>query len=349
MTILLTADCVGGVWTYTLDLIRSLPQHRFIVATMGDLPSQAQRDAIAKLSNATLVTSQWKLEWMDEPWDDVERAGQWLLELEREFSPDLIHLNGYCHAALAFRAPKLVVAHSCVLSWWRAVKGEDAPPEWGCYRQNIATGLQRADLVVSPTAALLDELRVIYGEFAPSHVVWNGSPIPPGSATSSERFVLCAGRLWDEAKNVGLLSRVAPLLDAPIRAAGQSGANDLANNGLELLGFLAEAQMSEQMQKAAIWAHPARYEPFGLAVLEAAGRGCALVLSDIGTLRELWEEAAIFVAPDDEEGWVSALQHLLDNPTERDEWACKAKTRAARYNIERFAAEYERIYQEMTA
>ncbi len=31
---------------------------------------------------------------------------------------------------------------------------------------------------------------------------------------------------------------------------------------------------------------PARYEPFGLSVLEAALSGCALVLGDIPSLRE---------------------------------------------------------------
>jgi glycogen(starch) synthase len=347
MTILMTADCIGGVWTYSLDLIRALPQYHFVVATMGALPSEAQRATISQLHNATLCASPWKLEWMDNPWEDVRQAGQWLLELERQFSPDLNHLNGYSHAALPFKAPKLVVAHSCVLSWWRAVKGEDAPSQWTCYQEHVANGLRQADLVVSPTQALLQELQQIYGSIAAATVIWNGSTPQHTIKSQPQPIILAAGRLWDEAKNIRLLDTVASHLHVPIRVAGAPGDGDLPTSHLDMLGFLDPAEMSQQMQNAAIWAHPARYEPFGLAVLEAANRDCALVLSDIPTLRELWDEAAIFVAPDDENGWVEALQHLLEDPQQCAEWAAKSKARSALYSLERFGTEYERTYQEL--
>ncbi len=322
---------------------------------MGALPSQAQRDAISHLPNANLHASEWKLEWMENPWSDVASAGDWLLQLEREFAPDIVHLNGYAHAVCPFRAPKTVVAHSCVLSWWRAVKGEDAPPEWNQYREKIGAGLRAADVVAAPTRAILDEMRAIYGEIAPAQVIWNGSAAPietPRAEKKIEPFILSAGRLWDEAKNVALLERIAPQIGAPIRVAGASGngasgGETKATRNLELLGFLDAPTLSAQMQSAAIWAHPARYEPFGLATLEAANRHCALVLSDIPTLRELWHEAAIFVSPDDEAGWASALQFLLDAPDEREIWAQKAQMRAANYSLERFGASYEALYRRL--
>jgi glycogen synthase len=52
--------------------------------------------------------------------------------------------------------------------------------------------------------------------------------------------------------------------------------------------------------RASIYALPARYEPFGLSALEAALSGCALILGDIPSLREVWLEAAPYVSPDDE-------------------------------------------------
>ena len=342
MKILLTADCMGGVWTYALDLIGALPQHQFVVATMGDWPTSRQSADLARLPNATLRASNWKLEWMKNAWPEVARAGDWLLELEREFAPDIVHLNGMAHGVLPFVAPKVVVAHSCVTSWWRAVKGIDAPPDWNCYRQNIGAGLCAAAVVVAPTRALLDELNAIYGEFAPSRVIWNGSAAPTDKARAIEPLVLSAGRLWDEAKNVALLERIAPAVDAPICVAGAGGG---AMKNVESLGFLPFARMSERMQRAAIWAHPARYEPFGLAVAEAAHRDCALVLSDIATLRELWQDAAIFVAPDDEDAWIAALNRLLHAPAERDVWAQRAQSRAGRYSLDRFGGEYDELYR----
>ncbi len=344
MKILLTADCVGGVWTYVTDLVRALPHHQFLVATLGARPSAHQSAEIAALSNAILRVSDYKLEWQQNPWDDVAASGEWLRELEREFAPDVMHLNGMAHGTVTFCAPKIVVAHSCVCSWFRAVKGEEAPAEWDFYREKVGAGLRAADLVIAPTRALLDEFEKIYGKFAPARVIYNGSPdVAASRGAPIEPFVLSAGRLWDEAKNVALLERIAPGVGAPIRVAGAGG--DFEN--VESLGFLPFAQMSAQMERAAIWAHPARYEPFGLATLEAAQRNCALVLSDIPTLRELWQDAAIFVSSDDENGWTRALNELIGAPAEREKWAARAKSRAARYSLERFGASYAEVYEEL--
>ena len=54
------------------------------------------------------------------------------------------------------------------------------------------------------------------------------------------------------------------------------------------LGVLAPAELRRKLERAAIFAAPALYEPFGLGILEAAAAGCALVLGDIRfTAREL--------------------------------------------------------------
>ena len=121
----MTGDAVGGVWTYALVLARALAPHgvRVTLATMGARPGAAQR-ADADAAGIDLVVSDFRLEWMDDPWEDVARAGEWLRSLERDVAPDLVHLNGYAHGALDWRAPVVVVAHSDVCSWWRAVRGE---------------------------------------------------------------------------------------------------------------------------------------------------------------------------------------------------------------------------------
>ena len=56
---------------------------------------------------------------------------------------DLVHVNGYVHAAFECAAPKIVVAHSDVLSWWHAVHGQPAPPEWDAYARGTIVGLTR--------------------------------------------------------------------------------------------------------------------------------------------------------------------------------------------------------------
>ena len=365
MHILLTADTVGGVWSYALDLMRALPAHQFTLATMGKAPSSAQCAQVARLANATLRASTWKLEWMEDAWDDVARAGTWLLELERDLGPDIVHLNGLAHGALPFAAPKIVVGHSCVGSWFHAVQAQEAPASWNCYREKARAGLRAADVVVAPTRALLSELQLLYGPFANARAIWNGAGLAPSSKQSlatrleegaspasadKEPFILAAGRVWDEAKNIALLDQIAPGVNWPIRVAGEISLQDGAAfeaRHVELLGFVAGQEWRELRARAAIWAHPARYEPFGLAVLEAAWSGCALVLSDIPTLRELWQDAALFVAPGDAAGWTRALNQLSRNGPSRADLSGKARARAQRYSLEKFGANYDALYREL--
>ncbi len=85
MKILLTTDTVGGVWTYAVDLARGLAPFgvKIAIATMGTPISHSQREQLTSLENVTAFESDYKLEWMDEPWRDVDSAGQWLLAIER--------------------------------------------------------------------------------------------------------------------------------------------------------------------------------------------------------------------------------------------------------------------------
>ncbi|MEB3829625.1 glycosyltransferase [Phormidium sp. CCY1219] len=66
---------------------------------------------------------------------------------------------------------------------------------------------------------------------------------------------------------------------------------------------MSPEELSHWYARAAIYAFPARYEPFGLSVLEAALSGCALVLGDIPRLREMWGDAAVFANPDVARRW----------------------------------------------
>jgi glycogen synthase len=134
-----------------------------------------------------------------------------------------------------------------------------------------------------------------------------------------------------------MLDRAAAHLEGSIFAAGPvvgpaGGAAQFSH--LNLLGTLDDDTMAAWHASAAVFASAARYEPFGLAVLEAAQAGAALVLSDIPGFRELWDEAAIFVAPDDERGWIEALRMLLDSADVSMCRGAAAQARAKRYSAE---------------
>jgi glycogen synthase len=325
--VLVTADTLGGVFTYAVTLARELA-HRDVtthLATMGAKPRAEQRALLADVPGLVLHESTYALEWMDDPWEDVRRAGEWLLALEREIAPSIVHLNGYAHGMLPFRAPKIVVGHSCVLSWWEAVHGEPAPARYDTYRRAVSDGLAAADAVVTISHAMRAALRRHYGVDA--EVIYNGGNAP-AEAVPKEPFVLTCGRVGDLGKNVQALARVAERLTWPVRVAGWDSD---AYPGLEPLGWLGAPSLGAWMDRASIFALPARYEPFGLSPLEAASRGAALVLGDIPSLREIWGSSALFVAPEDHDGLLAALRRLIGDADLRTEYAARAKERATRY------------------
>ena len=350
MKVLMTADTVGGVWTYALELARALEPHsvQIVLATMGRPLNASQWQEARVACNVQVFESQYALEWMDDPWEDVRRAGDWLLGLEARLEPDVVHLNGYAHGALSWHAPTLMVGHSCVLSWWRAVKDEDAPPAWNRYRQAVTGGLRAASLIAAPSQAMADALQAHYGPLPPIQVIFNSrfpELFPPGP---KEKFVLSAGRLWDEGKNMGALARVAPCLPWPVCVAGEQTAPEggrIEAEGVSLLGQLSPTVLADLLARASIYALPARYEPFGLSALEAGLAGCALVLGDIPSLREVWGDAALFAAPDDCEALEGMLCRLMADAPLRQTMAARARARALEYAPTRMAAEYLAVYQ----
>ena len=371
--VLMTADAVGGVWGYALELARALAPHGTAVhlATMGPPPDAARR-AAAGAAGVTLHESRFALEWTDDPWDDVERAGDWLLGIERTLAPDLVHLNGYAHGALPWRAPSVVVAHSCVCSWWAAVKGEDAPAAWDRYRDAVAAGLAGAGVVVAPTAAMLGELARHYGARVAAHtgrpaarpfssqVVSNARRAADYPPAPKEPLVLTAGRVWDDAKNVRAVVRaVVGAADArpwvayvagdaePPAGAGGDGWRASPSTGasaVRWLGALAPGELAAWMGRAAVYALPARYEPFGLSALEAGLAGCALVLGDVPSLREVWGDAALFVAPDSAPQLAAVLRALAADTDYTAALGRRARARALRYTPGRMAAGYLKAY-----
>jgi glycosyltransferase involved in cell wall biosynthesis len=336
VSVLLVADVVGGVRTFVDELTCALSRCGVDVhlALLGqDEPEPAARAA------ATCEVRDLKLEWMDDPWRDVVATGEWIEELVVRHRPDVIHMNTFAPVP-GIELPVLLTVHSCVLSWWRAVHGVDAPDDWARYWWLARRALDRADVLCAPTRALLEELAAVYGRLPRARVIPNGRAIEPPSGFRRERLVLSVGRVWDEAKNAGLLARAARAIDARVATIG-SGRVD----GLESLGSLPPQEVIRWLARAAVFAEPARYEPFGLAALEAAQCGCALVLGDIPSLREVWDDAATFVSPDDPEELAHTINQLLDDPARGRRAANLARARAARYAPRAMADAYLNAYR----
>ena len=158
MRILIVADIVGGVRTFVTELAQELAcAHEVHLALIGP-PSAAPVLPVASCQVADL-----RLEWMADSDTDVAATGEWVAELCERLRPDILHMNT-CAPVLDPGVPVLLTVHSCVLTWWRAVHGHDAPLEWAGYRRGVEAALARAAVIVAPSQALARELAVAYGQ-----------------------------------------------------------------------------------------------------------------------------------------------------------------------------------------
>lgn len=345
--ILMTVDTVGGVWNYAMELVKGLGKRgvEIILASMGPLPDNNKRKEVAGFKNVQLYESSFKLEWMDDPWDEVEGASEWLLELEIMNHPDLIHLNNFVHGDLPWHSPVIIVGHSCVCSWFKVVEKMNIPSYLSSYKENVNKGLQCADCLVTPSEWMMKMMHDVYGNFKRTQVIYNGRSINDIKQYSKDKIIFAAGRIWDKAKNLKMLMSLAGELHWPLFIAGDDRNECQSYINVNWLGVLNNNEMCKWMERTSIFVSPSLYEPFGLSILEAAICKCALVLADIESLREIWNGAALFVKPEDKNSFKNTINDLIKDEKMLIEYADRANKRALQYSSENMVNSYMKLYE----
>jgi glycosyltransferase involved in cell wall biosynthesis len=341
--LLMTADAAGGIWTYALETARALAERGIAttLAVLGDPPSDPAVGDAQSIAGLKIELTDLPLDWTATDASELTHVGEQIAHLAHRIGADLVQLNAPALGACAsFPGPTIGVLHSCVATWWEAVHGKVALPaelEWRA--QLTHAGLTRVDVTVAPSQALAQQAQRIYGLPRMPVVIHNGRTSPTRARIGKPDIpVLAAGRLWDEGKNIAALDRAAGQLPFKVCAAGPlhgpNGAS-IELQRLHWLGMLDPEALRDVMARAAVFVSPALYEPFGLAVLEAAQAGCALVLADIPTFRELWNGAALFVAPSDSRSIADALSNVSADYALRTRLAAAAEQRAQHYTLDK--------------
>lgn len=350
--VLMTVDAVGGVWTYSLELAAALRVHgvRTVLAVLGPAASAEQR-AAAAAGGVKIVDLDQPLDWLAADAGAVAAAAAAVAALAQAEAVDLIHLNQPALAGVApFAVPVVTVIHSCVATWWTAVRRGPLQDAFAWQTDLVRRGLHAADAVVAPTQAFAAAVAAEYGRRP--EVVHNGRTSLVIAPAPMHDFAFTAGRLWDAGKDAATLDRAAARLAVPFKAAGPlAGPHGaaIACDHLHTVGPLGGMALAACLAARPVFASAARYEPFGLAVLEAALAGCALVLSDIATFRELWDGAATFVPVGDDAAFAAAIRDLIGETPARLASGDRARAHAARYAPAAMAAATAMIYRRVLA
>ncbi len=354
MRILMTTDTVGGVWTFTQELATGLLSAGCAVylASVGETPSETQQEWCDRMKHQWDDSFHYEavdgpLEWMQNNEGAYRDASPRLLELARDFGAELVHSNQFCFGALPLDIPKIVTAHSDVFSWAEACRdGALEQSEWlSRYSSLVSKGLRGADAIVAPTQWMATSLSV---NFTLSHepiVIPNGRSLPSAERRTRKLQAITAGRLWDEGKNIAMLAAVeAPL---PLFVAGDTrhGSTRMAAalGQAILLGHLSSDELFALFRETALYICTSKYEPFGLAPLEAALCGCAVVAYDIPSLREVWDDGALYFH--DTASLSALLERLCDAPSEVLAARHASIARARSFTAERMSGDYYRLFE----
>lgn len=368
MHVVMTTDATGssGVWSFSLTLTAALRRrgHQVTLVSIGQPPSPAQVDAVP--TGARLIVTEYKLEWQEGLNGDVALSGAFIARLVDDMRPEIVHSNHYCYGSLATGVPKVVVAHSDLLSrlTWCRYDGDISrlvvPPQLLDYRVFVEEGLASAQAVVCPSRFMAGALAAHY-QARPATVVVipNGVEVqdqsPPTRPPGRPLTAIIAGRLWDEAKNIDLAIDGVHLATAPTRllAVGPTLSPDglerpIARDArIEPLGLLTRAGVDEAYQQADIYLAVSRYEPFGLGPVEAALAGCAVICNDLPSYREVWGDVAIYIRRNDSADLARHLNALAADPDLLREHQHRARDRALQFTAEAMTDQYLKVYQRL--
>jgi glycogen synthase len=360
--VLVTADTITSIWTYTRELVTGLITggHHVTLVTFGEIPFPQQTSWMDNLHGLDYRPTAFRLEWMQEGEGDLEDSCRYLESVIDEVQPDILHLNQYCYGSLGTRVPRVVVAHGDLVSWWLAVHGhEPRETRWlRWYQDTVQRGIADADVVVAPSKWMLETVQACYGRTERGEVIYNGrNPIYFNPYLSKDESVLSVGRLWDAGKQVSLLTQHAHEMSVcivgsdnpnyaprtPIRADVKLATDQVC---VALKGPQTESQLRNLYSRASIYAATSRYEPFGMAALEAALSRCAIVCNDIPTYREIWGETAVYFRTNDADSLADVLRRLSKNRDLCRGHASLAYQRARTcFTANRMVDEYTRLYR----
>ena len=178
------------------------------------------------------------------------------------------------------------------------------------------------------------------------------------------RFVLGLGTL-EPRKNFSTLieayARLAdlgvPHADAPLIIAGGRGwlyegifetVERLGLRGqVRFLGFVPDEDLPALYNAASVLAFPSLYEGFGLPPLEAMACGTPVVASNVSSLPEVLNDAALMVPPTDVEALASALARVLTDQELQTALRVRGLQQAARFTWQATAQVLLQVYREL--
>jgi glycosyltransferase involved in cell wall biosynthesis len=301
----------------------------------------------------------------------------------RNFDADLHHIP-LNNVPLFMPKPYVVTVHDLSTLLF----DEKRDFQKGLRSARFRRGLLRADTVIAVSAATrrdvsnllgipLDRIRKIYS--APDPVFTAPPPDPAAQRMEQRRileryqinypFLLYAGNIRPQ-KNIARLVEAFAVLRGELEAHPVYSGLRLIIIGDELsqypgvrhaviqtrmeqsvrfLGFVPISTLRVFYETAAAFVFPSLYEGFGLPPLEAMALGTPVVTSNVSSLPEAVDDAAVTVNPENVFDIARGIRDVLLNHDLRTKLIDLGRAQAQRFNWERTARQVLETYLEVSA
>ncbi|MDU1891582.1 MAG: glycosyltransferase family 1 protein [Dysgonomonas sp.] len=113
----------------------------------------------------------------------------------------------------------------------------------------------------------------------------------------------------------------------------------LIGENVHLPGYIPDEDLQKMYQNALLSVYPSLYEGFGLPPLESMTYGCPPINSDIPALREVSEDAALYVDPYDIDDITAKINLLVKDADLRQELRLKGLEQIKKYSWDKSAAQ----------
>lgn len=235
------------------------------------------------------------------------------------------------------------------------------PPGADRHQRAELEAAARADVIVTTCETTADEIASVAG-FPRQRI----AVAPPGVFAATREgpaapvqgpYVLAVGQVTPR-KGLDVLAAAAARLGSrcpPVLVAGpdwwmaegvRRAISDVdAESKVRLLGFVDDSTLAALYRAATVICHPSRGEGFGLTCLEAMAAGAPLVATDLPSVREVVDGAAVLIPVDDVDALADELGALLDDSSRRAALAEAGRRRAELFSWERMADEVVSAYR----
>ncbi len=358
-----------GAGTYIYNLVEALAQadreNRYFVFAKPETFAGSPELAAGPRFHLVPVRLPWRLTRM--AWEQV------VLPLHlRRLGVDVLHSPHYTTTAVGGGWRRVVTFHDVTFF----LLPERYPPLRRAYfRAASRAGARLADLAVAVSKTVKADLerhlrlppervRVVPLAAAPSFRPLND---PPAMAAVRaryglpERFILNVGAL-EPGKNQATLVRAYHRLHAPEQTLVIAGPRAWRYESLlrlvdrlglagrvRFLDYVPVEDLAALYNLADLFVFPSLYEGFGLPPLEAMACGLPVVASTAPALREVLNDAALLVHPEDVAAMAEAMAAALRDETLRSRLREAGLRRAAQFSWERTAHETVAVYSEAVA